>query len=241
MVRGGAPSETSSRRPAVLAGPAVTVLLAVAAVVLIALVATGDRVPLATEGSGGWHLEPRRLTDDRAQPFEPATPAELPADARLPGEGALAVLAQTALILLGLTVLYFTWKMLLRASRRVPDPPDLLPEEHWPEPAVEMVEAVDDGLAALAGGPVDEVIVACWVRLEDAAAAAGVGRTAAETSAELASRVLADLHAPEDAVDVLLRRYRQARYSHHPLDEADRAAAVRALEDIRRAIAGVHA
>ena len=151
------------------------------------------------------------------------------------------MLFQTALIVFGLTALYFIGRALLRLSRRIPDPPDLLPEEHWPEPAAEMVEAVDEGLAALIGGPVDEVIVACWVRLEDAAAAAGVARGPAETSAELASRVLTDLHAPEDAVDGLLQRYRQARYSHHPLDEEDRAAAVRALEDIRATIAGAHA
>ena len=132
-------------------------------------------------------------------------------------------------------------RALLQLARRIPEPPDLPPEEHWPEPAAEMVEAVDEGLAALTAGPVDEVIVECWVRLEAAAAAAGVARGAAETSAELASRVLADLHAPEDAVDGLLQRYRQARYSHHTLDEADRAVAVRALEDIRAAIAGANA
>ena len=42
-------------------------------------------------------------------------------------------------------------------------------------------------------GPVDDVIVACWVRLEDAAAAAGSGRRPSETSAELAVRVLDQL------------------------------------------------
>jgi hypothetical protein len=147
------------------------------------------------------------------------------------------MLAQTIVIAVGLTLLWCMGRAVLRVARRIPEPPDLPPEEHWPEPAAEMVEAVEEGLAALAGGPVDEVIIECWVRLEAAAAAAGVARGAAETSAELASRVLADLHAPEEAVDGLLQRYRRARYSHHTLDEGDRVLAVRALEDIRAAIA----
>ena len=207
-----------------------TVGLAVAAVVLVALVATGGHVPLATEGSGGWHLDRRGTPAEHvggraSRRRSTSVPAELAAA----GRGRPGVLAQTVVIVVGLTApVRSSGGPLLRMSRRIPDPPDLPPEEHWPEPAAEMVEAVDEGLAALAGGPVDEVIVACWVRLEDAAAAAGVGRGAAETSAELASRVLADLHAPEDAVDGLLQRYRQARYSHHPLDEDDRAVAVRA-------------
>jgi len=209
--------------------------------VLVVLVTASGNVPLATEGSGGWHLdrrgtptEPRQLDDQR--PI-----SDLPAESRIPGEGVLAVIAQTVVIVLGVTAVLLIGRTLLRLSRREPEPFDPLPEEHWPEPAAEMTDAVQAGLAALTGGPVDEVIVACWVRLEEAAAAAGVGRRAAETSAELASRVLTDLHAPEAAVEDLLRRYRQARYSHHSLDEADRAAAVGALEEIRTAIAGAHA
>jgi hypothetical protein len=49
-------------------------------------------------------------------------------------------------------------------------------------------------------------------------------------------RVLTSFHAPPDAVGRLLELYRAARYSRHPLGEADRAAAMTALGDIRRAI-----
>ena len=101
-----------------------------------------------------------------------------------------------------------------------------------------MTAAVDHGLSALRSGPADEVIVACWVHLEEAAAAAGVGRGVSETPAELASRVLTDLHAPPPAVQELLTRYRRARYSRHPLDEDDRAVALRSLQQVRQAIAG---
>lgn len=218
--------------------PLITVGLAVAAVVLVAVVATGGHVPLATEGSGGWRLDRPEISDDR--PIEDIEPIDdASRTSRLPGEGALGVLAQTALIVTGGLVLYLMGRTLLRVRLGSDDPLDAPAEEHWPaEPTAEMVEAVDDGLAALGTGPIDEVIIACWVRLEEAAAAAGVGRRPAETSAELAARVLDELHAPAAAVTVLLDRYRQARYSHHPLGEDDRAAAINALDDIRAAITG---
>jgi hypothetical protein len=104
-----------------------------------------------------------------------------------------------------------------------------------------IVDALDEGLEALTAGPVDEVVIACWVKLEQAAAAAGVERLASETASELAARVLADLNAPDEAVDRLLDRYRTARYSRHPLDEDDRAVAIRSLEEIRAAIVGAPA
>ena len=233
--RRAAPSPSTSSTHA-----AVATCLAVAAVILVAFVATGRHVPLATEGSGGWHVTPR---GQRERPVDAdldlRPPLEQPEPSRLPGEGVLSVLAQAAMIAVGLVALFLIGQALLRLSRRTPEPLDLAPPEHWPEPAAEMTAAVDEGLATLASGPVDEVVVACWVRLEDAAAAAGAGRRAAETPSELASRVLGDLHAPPAAVDALLQRYRRARFSRHPLGEADRAVATRALEEIRAAMVGV--
>jgi hypothetical protein len=222
-------------------GPVLTVVLVVVAVLLVVLVATGGNVPLATEGSGGWHLDGRRDAPPARTSTRPSGLGDLPEDSRLPGEGILAVLAQTAVIAVGLTVLVLTGRALQRLSRRPREPLDLDPPEHWPEPGREMAEAIDDGLVALSAGPVDEVIVACWVGLEEAAAAAGIAREASETSAELASRVLTSLDAPAAAVDELLQRYRRARFSRHPLAEADRAAAIRSLEEIRVAISGAHA
>jgi hypothetical protein len=222
--------------------PVVTVGLAAATVVLVAVVATGGRVPLATEGSGGWHLDGRGGTIERRSVDDlERVRTELPSNSRLPGEGALEVLAQLGVILIGATALFLIGRALLRVRRRIAEEMAAQPEEHWPQPAHQMVEAVDEGLTALAAGPVDEVIVACWVRLEDAAEAAGAGRRPTETSAELAARVLDELHAPATAVTGLLHRYRQARYSHHPLGEDDRAVAIRSLEEIRAAIAGAPA
>ena len=221
--------------------PLLTVGVAVAAIVLVVLVATGDSVPLATEGSGGWRLQPPERQD-----LEPATTVvpvgEMFGRTPEPGDGALSVLAQTVVILVGILALLALGRAVLRMARSSsPEPLDLGPEEHWPAPAEEIADAVDEGLAALTSGPIDEVVIECWVRLEEAAAAAGAERDVAETPAELATRVLEDLHAPRDAVDDLLERYRRARYSHHPLDEDDRAVAVDALRRIRDALAGAAA
>lgn len=224
--------------------PVIAVGLAVASLLLVAVVATGEHVPLATEGTGGWRVDPRPRDRDLPDAAEGTPFDELPDRSELPGERALAVLAQTAVMAIGGLALFLIGRRLLRLTRREPEPLDDPPEEHWPAAPVDaagMVEAVDDGLAALADGPVDDVIIACWVRLEHAAAEAGAGRRPSETSAELATRILEELRAPADAVAVLLDRYRQARYSRHRLDEQDRAAAVRALAEIRDAIAGVRA
>ena len=217
----------------------VAIAVAAVAVVLVATVATSGHVPLATEGTGGWRVDPRpaqsegRVSDDDIAPFR-----EAPEDSSLPGEEAISVLGQTAVMVVGVLALWLIGRSLLRMTRRLGEPIEAAPEEHWPEPSTEMVDAVEEGLTGLAAGPVDEVIVACWVRLEEAAEAAGAGRRPTETSAELATRVLDELHAPASAIEDLLDRYRQARYSHHPLDEEDRAVATRALEEIRAAVAG---
>src|SRR5204863_506577 len=46
---------------------------------------------------------------------------------------------------------------------------------------------------------------------------------------------------PPAAIEALLDRYRTARYSHHRLDEHDRAVAMDALREIRAAIVGAPA
>lgn len=218
---------------------AMSVGLAIAAVVLVAVVATGGRVPMAEEGSGGWRINPRPARSDLDTPTTIPPLNESPDNSSLPGEGVLAVLAQTMVLVVGGAAVILMARSLLRLREALPEHFELAATGEPPPPVDELVGAVEEGLAALASGPVDDVIVACWVRLEDAAASAGVGRRPSETSADLASRVLTDLQAPAEPVAELLRLYRTARYSHHRLGDEDRALAIRALEAVREAIAGV--
>jgi len=218
----------------------VAAVLAVAAVVLLAVVAAGGPVPLATEGAREpteEGLSTRVVDAERSRPA--GRPGASPASSATGGSDLVSVVVQAVLILGFAVLATLVVQALVRRQRHEPVLRNEPPEEHWPRPSpTAMADAVDEGLAALRSGPADEVIVACWVRLEDAAAGAGVARGVGETPAELAGRVLADLHAPSRAVDELLTRYRLARYSHHPLDEDDRIVAIRSLEQVRQAIAG---
>ncbi len=98
------------------------------------------------------------------------------------------------------------------------------------EDADAQLEAVDRG------GPRDG-IVACWVRLEEIVAAAGLTPRRSETSAELVKRLLVALDLDPRAIGRLAVLYREARFSEHHLGEDRRAearSALRALhEDLR--------
>ena len=127
-------------------------------------------------------MAPRSATgadpsQDRAADLAPVDPS--PTASELPGDGVLAVLVQAAVILVGLT-----------AARAASGGPCARLARRSPEPARARRRRSTgrnrrrrDGRRRrrrarprCAAGPVDEVIVACWVRLEEAAAAAGVAR-----------------------------------------------------------------
>ncbi|MDQ6874245.1 MAG: DUF4129 domain-containing protein [Actinomycetota bacterium] len=98
-------------------------------------------------------------------------------------------------------------------------------------------QAVEAGLADLdEEGDPRRAVIAAWLRLEQAAAAAGTRREPAETPAELAQRVL----RAHDVTPVTLARladlYRAARYSRHDVDGQMRIEARRALQRLQREI-----
>jgi hypothetical protein len=97
----------------------------------------------------------------------------------------------------------------------------------------ELASAVDAALARLDGGPVGDAIVACWLGLERAAARAGTPRRAAETSAELTERVLAEHQVTAQTLRRLAALYREARFSRHRLGEQARDEARELFERVR--------
>ncbi len=105
------------------------------------------------------------------------------------------------------------------------------------EPA--LVTVVDESLAALAAG--DEpraVVIACWLRLQELAAAAGVSACAADTADDLVLRLLRSQRVSEEVLVDLADVYRRARYSPHPVDERMSQAASSALRQLRQALVG---
>ena len=76
-------------------------------------------------------------------------------------------------------------------------------------------------------------VIACWVRLEAAAAAAGTERSPGDTSTELVSRLLARHSVSEAVLSALAEVYREARFARHEVDQATREQARTALRLLR--------
>ncbi|WFE24977.1 DUF4129 domain-containing protein [Solwaraspora sp. WMMD791] len=108
-----------------------------------------------------------------------------------------------------------------------------LPDE--PGSAAEVVAAVDAGLVELSDADTDprRAVIACWVRLEQAAAAAGTPRQVGDTSTDLVTRLLAGHAISAQVLSAFAAVYRQARYARHAVDERTRAQAQSALRRLR--------
>ncbi|MFC6019459.1 DUF4129 domain-containing protein [Plantactinospora solaniradicis] len=104
------------------------------------------------------------------------------------------------------------------------------------ETAEEVVAALDAGLVDLSDSDADprKAVIACWVRLEQAASAAGVERRPGDTPTELVTRLLgADRPVSADVLAAFAEVYREARYATHTVDERMRAQARSALQRLR--------
>lgn len=216
------------------------VLVGVAASVtvfaLAALASASDSVHPFVEGSGGLRIR-------RSAPVSTIPERQQDQDVDGGGQGAgggsfvelLLRLALVVAMLVGAVIVLVTVLRVLRQlkfSRRA-----RRPEVRWdiaePTGHEELAEVVDAGLRALQTGVVADAIIACWVKLEEAAAGAGVERDPAETAAELTARVLHRHDVTVDSIATLLDLYREARYSEHGMGDESRAVAQAALARVR--------
>jgi hypothetical protein len=103
----------------------------------------------------------------------------------------------------------------------------------------EVLAAVDAGLADLSDTDRDprRAVIACWLRLEEAAEAAGMPRRIDDTSTDLVVRLL-DRVASAEVLANFAEVYRTARYATAPVDERMRARALAALHRVRAELAG---
>ncbi|HEV7964656.1 MAG TPA: DUF4129 domain-containing protein [Actinoplanes sp.] len=99
----------------------------------------------------------------------------------------------------------------------------------------EVVAALDAGLDRLSDHDTDprRAVIACWVRLEEAAAAAGTARQPGDTSTDLVARLLVAHRVSRPVLGEFAAVYREARYATRLVDERMRAAAVRSLGLLR--------
>src|SRR5439155_22074507 len=81
----------------------------------------------------------------------------------------------------------------------------------------EVAAAVAAGIAALDDADTDprRAVIACWLRLERAAAAAGTARVASDTPADLVYRLLHTQQVSAAVLETFAELYRRARYAPH--------------------------
>lgn len=152
-----------------------------------------------------------------------------------------------ALVLFGLVIIagvgLVGWTLIGGAGRRATRAlPNQVARPATGRTTDDVVAALDAGLVELDDRDTDPrtAVIACWVRLEEAAANAGVPRHAGDTPTDLVTRLLrSDPPAGVPAIvsaDVLAAFagvYREARYATHPVDERMRSQARSALQRLR--------
>ncbi|BCY05709.1 DUF4129 domain-containing protein [Actinoplanes sp. L3-i22] len=101
--------------------------------------------------------------------------------------------------------------------------------------AEDLVAALDAGLEELSDTDRDprRAVIACWVRLEQAAAEAGTPRHPGDSPTDLISRLLAEQRVDAAVLAALMEVYREARYATHTVDDQMRQQARYALERLR--------
>jgi hypothetical protein len=113
-----------------------------------------------------------------------------------------------------------------------------------PRTAEDLVAALDAGLLELSDADLDprRAVIACWVRLEQAAADAGTPRHPGDTPTDLVARLLTEQRVDASVLAAFAEVYREARYATHTVDDRMRAGARAALQRLRADLAaGVRA
>lgn len=180
---------------------------------------------------------------------EPA--ASIPIEPRTDAEQTRASVPQwittAAIGLLGLAILaafgYLAWTLLRGALRRTTRAVPAARARRTAEgTAREVVAALDAGLEELDDADTDPrtAVIACWVRLEEAATEAGVPRLTGDTPTDLVTRLLrgdpaagVPAIASADVLDGFAHVYREARYATRSVDARMRDQARGALRRLR--------
>jgi hypothetical protein len=211
---------------------AVGLLLAAAAVAAALSTPQVSRLPIGPQGTPA---PPEvRVDDTNAHPPSPRDVLPTEPSRSVEGSTWLIAVAQVLCLAFALVVLVLLIWYLVRTqrvrTRRVAAPaePARLARE-------EVLAAVEASLITLAEEDADprQAVIVCWVRLEQAAAAAGTPRAPGDTPAELVTRLLAGHQVSAAVLYALAEVYRLARYATHTVDTVMRDQARAALQQLR--------
>jgi hypothetical protein len=211
--------------------------LLVAAVLAAALatpsISTAPPLSLAHPEQSPFELQP-----PPGAPELPSTnPSAAPSAAVAPLPGVLDTIAKVLCALLAVATVVVLIFFYLRGSLRNRRTP--LAASNNPAGAQnrreEVIAAVDAGLSDLDDDDRDprRAVIACWVRLEQAAAAAGTPREPGDTPTDLVVRLLAAHQVSAQMLYPLADVYRLARYATHTVDATMRTRARAALQQLR--------
>jgi len=201
----------------------VRALVTLAVLALIALPVAA--IVVALRGRHGQRVAP-------LLPVRPVVP-RLTGPVASPGQTGTAFLLGAAAAALAVAVLVVT-ALWLRHRRRAGVAP--AGPAAAPSPLADAVAAGTAALGATAGAR--EAIIACYAAMEASLATAGSPRRAADTPEELLNRAEGDGIIRTPAARRLTALFREARFSPHRLADAQRRAAMAALDDIGRDLAG---
>jgi hypothetical protein len=180
-------------------------------------------------------LPPRVLPAQTPVPIESGEPDVPQATVHVPPWVGYLISGLCIAIVLGL-VIALIWTLLRDRLGLRRTPSDVTDPAQVRRQAQEAVRAaVDEGLADLDVADADprRAVIACWVRLEAAAAAAGTQREPGDTSTELVQRLLAEHAVSAPVLAGFAEIYRWARFATHEVDEAMRERARAALLQVR--------
>jgi len=192
--------------------------LTLAGFLLVALAARARSAPPATTPARRPGGPPQTLATPRPQTVRPGKGhSSAVHHLRLPWALIETVmLATMVLALIGLVVAFWPRLPAWRPSRRLRRP--VRPVDYAAEDLIRQVsDTLRSTMSALATGQIRDGVILCWHRLEQTAEAAGMRRSAADTSSELADRLLASMPVSEAPLNRLAALYREARFSSHPI------------------------
>jgi len=221
----------ASRAAAWMAGGVLVVL-----VLVLSLAAQSGpyTVPVPSGAAEPTTATPRPTTQaaPTTAPTETAQQTEAPLPAN-PVVGRFALVL--VLLVLAVVALAVVRQVVRHLPRRLPDRATGAGtvERAPPRP---LTEGVDRALLAVEHPAAREAVVRAWLLLGEAAAAAGSPAHPAETATEYADRLALEHQLSRPALYRLAELYRVARFSEHPVGEAERDDARRALTELRSAL-----
>ncbi|MFC7531452.1 DUF4129 domain-containing protein [Actinoplanes sp. GCM10030250] len=187
--------------------------------------------PQATATTTAPPLLPPRTREPTLAPTEEPVPEAARSLPSWMGNAALGVLGVTGVAM----VVGLSWALIRDHLRRRGRRSGRRDQRRPPRTAEDLVAALDAGLEELSDTDRDprRAVIACWVRLEDAAAAAGTPRSPGDSPTDLVGRLLAEQQVDAGVLAALLEVYREARYATHTVDDQMRTQARLALQRLR--------